>query len=251
MADGLDAVVCFSDREAISLQNELLRRGVAVPDDVAMVSYDDETADMATVPLTAVSPARYRLGQMAAAFILERLRQRADAPQKQIKLRPTVVVRDSCGAPVRDGDLPPLLRVADRLTSPRHTSCRRVRSATTSGCWLARQCRSPRVGGDVEQSDAGPGLGMLHGADHVGLWRRPSTTVSFQSPWRTAHWDHVLPVQGARGLRVRAGQQVHAVTGRVGCDSRRRRDRRVGNPATRPPAPRPGRAERHPRASAG
>lgn len=110
IADGLDAVVCFSDREAISLQNELLRRGVAVPGDVAMVSYDDETADMATVPLTAVSPARYRLGQMAAAFILERLRHGADSPQKQIKLRPTVVVRDSCGAPVRDVDLPPLLK---------------------------------------------------------------------------------------------------------------------------------------------
>lgn len=94
----LDGLLVFGDREAIALQHELVRHGVEVPDTIAMVSYDDETADMATVPLTAVSPPKYQLGQKAAALILRRLRHGDASPPEQVQLRPVLVVRDSCGA---------------------------------------------------------------------------------------------------------------------------------------------------------
>ena len=96
--DGLTALLVFGDREAMSLQNELCQRGKRIPDDIAMVSYDDETADLATIPLSAVSPPKYQLGRLTADVMIRRLSQGQASALQQIKLRPVLVIRDSCGA---------------------------------------------------------------------------------------------------------------------------------------------------------
>lgn len=95
----LTALLVFGDREAARLQLQLFVRGIQVPKDLAMVSYDDETADLAAVPLTAIAPPKYQLGQMAAAILLRRIKNRNLTPLEQIQLRPVLVVRESCGAP--------------------------------------------------------------------------------------------------------------------------------------------------------
>lgn len=95
---GATAALVFGDREAILLEAAARRRGLTVPDDLALVSYDDETADLAEVPLTAVSPPKYRIGRMAADVLIRRLIERDDCPLHQIRLRPRIVVRRSCGA---------------------------------------------------------------------------------------------------------------------------------------------------------
>lgn len=97
----MTAVLVFGDREAARLQSQLAARGVRVPEDVAMVSYDDETADLAAVPLTAVAPPKYQLGQLAAEMLLRRIRNGNLTPLEQIQLRPVLVVRESCGAGAR------------------------------------------------------------------------------------------------------------------------------------------------------
>lgn len=55
-AAGATAAVCFGDRQAILLENAAQRAGLRLPGDLALVSYDDEMADLADVPLTAVAP---------------------------------------------------------------------------------------------------------------------------------------------------------------------------------------------------
>ncbi len=100
------AALVFGDREATLLQGAIRRAGLSVPDDMALVSYDDETADLAEVPLTAVSPPKYRVGRMAADVLARRLVERDDCPLHQIRLRPRIVVRRSCGtggAPSHEG----------------------------------------------------------------------------------------------------------------------------------------------------
>lgn len=92
------AALVFGDREATLLEGALRRDGRSVPGDVALVSYDDEVADLAEVPLTAVAPAKYRIGRKAADVLLRRLTEGADCPIHQIRLRPRIVVRESCGA---------------------------------------------------------------------------------------------------------------------------------------------------------
>ncbi|MFE4194640.1 substrate-binding domain-containing protein [Paenarthrobacter sp. NPDC056912] len=95
---GATAALVFGDREAALLEGAASRRGIRVPEDLALVSYDDEMADLAQIPLTAVSPAKHRLGVMAADVLLRRLTEGDACPLYQVRLRPRIVVRDSCGA---------------------------------------------------------------------------------------------------------------------------------------------------------
>jgi GntR family transcriptional regulator of arabinose operon len=94
---GATGVVCLGDREATMLVAAARRAGVGVPDQLAVVAYDDDIADLADVPLTAVSPPRYHLGRLASELLLRRLAEPA-LPRHQVRLRPSIVVRESCGA---------------------------------------------------------------------------------------------------------------------------------------------------------
>lgn len=104
LAAGASAALVFGDREAALLEAAARRAGVNIPADLALVSYDDELADLAEVPLTAVSPAKHRMGKMAAEILLRRLVEGDDCPVHQVRLRPRLVVRDSCGAKNNAGD---------------------------------------------------------------------------------------------------------------------------------------------------
>lgn len=97
---GATAALVFGDWEGTMLQGAARRSGVRVPQDLALVSYDDELADLAEVPLTAVAPAKHRMGRMAAEILLRRLREGDECPLHQLKLRPRLVIRESCGAKV-------------------------------------------------------------------------------------------------------------------------------------------------------
>lgn len=92
------AALVFGDREAALIESAASRQGLEVPGQLALVSYDDELAEIAEVPLTAMSPAKFHLGATAAEVMLRRLENGRSSPVLQIKLRPHLVVRDSCGA---------------------------------------------------------------------------------------------------------------------------------------------------------
>ncbi|MGW2374473.1 LacI family DNA-binding transcriptional regulator [Kitasatospora sp. NPDC001683] len=94
---GATAAVCFGDRQAALLEAAARRARLRVPDDLALIAYDDEIADIAEIPLTAVAPPKHLLGRTAAAVLLNRLEHPED-PRRQVLLRPTITVRDSCGA---------------------------------------------------------------------------------------------------------------------------------------------------------
>ena len=103
-ASGATAALVFGDREATLLEAAAFRKGAQIPGELALVSYDDEMADIAPVPLTAISPAKHRLGMMAAEILLRRLKEGDACPIYQIRLRPRIVVRESCGGPQATGD---------------------------------------------------------------------------------------------------------------------------------------------------
>ncbi|WP_434617735.1 LacI family DNA-binding transcriptional regulator [Arthrobacter sp. A5] len=97
-ATGTAAALVFGDREATLLESAARRAGLRVPEDLALVSYDDELADLAEVPLTAIAPPKHRVGRLAAEVLLRRLTEGAECPLHQIRLRPRIVIRESCGA---------------------------------------------------------------------------------------------------------------------------------------------------------
>ncbi|MFJ2879483.1 substrate-binding domain-containing protein [Streptomyces sp. NPDC086796] len=95
---GATALFVHSDREAIGLTERARDRGLTVPDDLAVVSYDDEVAAACDPPLTAVRPPKHRLGSVAAEMALARMADPTERPVHRVQLWPTLVVRASCGA---------------------------------------------------------------------------------------------------------------------------------------------------------
>ncbi len=96
-----DAVFAVNDSVAMGALKYFYRKGVRVPENLALVGYDDiEMAAMLPVPLTTVRQRKYELGRVAAQMILDRILAPDDAPQpppKAITFQPRLVVRRSCG----------------------------------------------------------------------------------------------------------------------------------------------------------
>ena len=69
-----DAVVCFNDALAFGAMHELLRRGMHIPDDVAVIGFDNvEEARFAWPPLSSINPGRDQIAQIAVQMICERM----------------------------------------------------------------------------------------------------------------------------------------------------------------------------------
>ncbi|MFI0979987.1 substrate-binding domain-containing protein [Streptomyces sp. NPDC021093] len=105
VADGVTAALVHNDVDAIQIVQRLAELGVRVPDDLAVVAYDDEVAALADTPLTAVAPPKREVGRHAAELLVERLGEQAgggggprEAPRRHLALLPSLRVRASCGA---------------------------------------------------------------------------------------------------------------------------------------------------------
>jgi DNA-binding LacI/PurR family transcriptional regulator len=94
---GTRALVVHADREAIGVLERAQGKGMRVPDELAVVSYDDEVAAASDPPLTAVRPQKHRIGVLAAELALARVGDPVDRPVHRIVLWPTLIVRESCG----------------------------------------------------------------------------------------------------------------------------------------------------------
>jgi LacI family transcriptional regulator len=76
----------------------LHERRLRIPDDVAVVSFDDiPWATSLHPPLTAVAQPTFELGATAAQLLLDRLRE-ARRPFRRVVLETQLIVRGSCGA---------------------------------------------------------------------------------------------------------------------------------------------------------
>ena len=99
------AVFVMADRLAIGVIHELLSRGVGVPDELAVVGYDDiHYSAFLEVPLTTVALPKFEIGQMAAQILFDRMTSGASiAPWRQVLLPPRLVVRASTQSTTHDG----------------------------------------------------------------------------------------------------------------------------------------------------
>ena len=90
------AAFCGNDLLALGLLQEMIRQGLDVPNDVAIVGYDDiEFAAAAAVPLTSVRQPRHLLGKTAADLLLEETQDPENHIHRQIEFEPDLVVRAS------------------------------------------------------------------------------------------------------------------------------------------------------------
>ncbi|MFB6836966.1 substrate-binding domain-containing protein [Streptomyces sp. NPDC056361] len=99
-ARGVRAALVHNDQDAIQLLPLLRARGLRVPEDLSVVSYDDVFAALGAPPLTAVAPPKKAVGAEAVGLLLRRMASSAAAsvPVQHVQLLPELTVRESCGA---------------------------------------------------------------------------------------------------------------------------------------------------------
>jgi len=96
MPDRPRAVFVSTDRQAMGFVERLVSQGVRVPEDMAVVGYDDiPFAACARVPLTTVAIPMRRMGELAAEILFDRLDGVAGSESRQVLLQPELVVRAS------------------------------------------------------------------------------------------------------------------------------------------------------------
>ncbi|WP_328885087.1 LacI family DNA-binding transcriptional regulator [Streptomyces sp. NBC_00316] len=98
LSDRPTAVFCANDLLALGVLQALFAAGVRVPEDMAIVGYDDiEFAAAAAVPLTSVRQPAFTMGTMAAELLLEETEAPEDSGHRhrRVILQPELVVRHS------------------------------------------------------------------------------------------------------------------------------------------------------------
>ncbi|GAA1749319.1 LacI family DNA-binding transcriptional regulator [Luedemannella helvata] len=93
--EGVTALIVHSDPDAVSVAQFCAERGVNIPDDLAIVSYDDEVAHLAEPPLTAVRPPKSHVGRLAVELMVSRLLDGERRPAQRVLVAPELVVRAS------------------------------------------------------------------------------------------------------------------------------------------------------------
>jgi DNA-binding LacI/PurR family transcriptional regulator len=80
----VDGVIAFNDALAIGAMYELQVRGLAIPDDVAVVGFDDVGDSRYSVPtLTTIDPGRQEIAKVAVDLLSRRVRERLEPGEER------------------------------------------------------------------------------------------------------------------------------------------------------------------------
>jgi LacI family transcriptional regulator len=91
-----DAVFAANDLVALGVLQALTLAGVRVPDDIAIVGYDDiEFAASAAIPLSSVRQPAQQMGSTAASLLIDAIADPEGSKVERITLEPELVVRRS------------------------------------------------------------------------------------------------------------------------------------------------------------
>jgi DNA-binding LacI/PurR family transcriptional regulator len=91
----ITALIMHSDPDAVAVARTCAESGISVPDDLALVSYDDEAAHLADPILTAVRPPKNHVGRLAVELMVSRLLDGERRPAQRVLVAPELVVRQS------------------------------------------------------------------------------------------------------------------------------------------------------------
>ncbi|MFD6815842.1 LacI family DNA-binding transcriptional regulator [Microbacterium sp. NPDC060132] len=91
-----DAIFAANDMVALGVLTQLLRHGIRVPEDIALVGFDDVAeAHQSVVPLTSVRQPGYEIGRAAGAALLAQLADPAAPPPATPPFPAELIIRES------------------------------------------------------------------------------------------------------------------------------------------------------------
>jgi LacI family transcriptional regulator len=104
---GVTAVFCSNDLGAIALLEVTDRHGIAVPDELSIVGFDNvHLAGLARISLTTVSQPFDDIARMGVAAVLGRLSGAITGAFRHEVVKPSLIVRSSTGPPRADDQAP-------------------------------------------------------------------------------------------------------------------------------------------------
>ncbi len=133
------AIFAGNDLMAVGAMYAIFDAGLRVPQDVAIVGYDNrEIARLFRPSLTTVTLPLYEMGKASAQLLLD-LMDGDEAPAQEIRIRGRLIIRESCGAARELREAPPV-PVSRRPPMPAGRRCTGVKvgclPSRTSGLWL-------------------------------------------------------------------------------------------------------------------
>ena len=115
----LDSLFVLHDGHAYPAMQALHEFGLSIPGDVAVVGHDDlEPSRYLTPALTTVRQPLEQMGAECVRLLLERLEQGLEVPPQQLRLEPTLIVRQSCGAAPETPGAPQSVIALPMVTTP-------------------------------------------------------------------------------------------------------------------------------------
>jgi LacI family transcriptional regulator len=92
------AIFAANDLMAIGVMQALRERAIRIPDDIAVVGFDDiSAAKLVTPTLTTVAQFQRQMGERAAQMLMDRLRGDAAGPGKTVEMPFELILRGSTG----------------------------------------------------------------------------------------------------------------------------------------------------------
>lgn len=92
----IDGVVCFNDTLAFGALHTLATRGIAIPEDVAVVGFDNVTSAAYSNPsLTTIDPGRADIARISVELLTRRIADRLTSPPSEIVTDFSLIVRRS------------------------------------------------------------------------------------------------------------------------------------------------------------
>jgi LacI family transcriptional regulator len=91
-----DGILAANDHLACGVVFGLISNGVRVPEEIAVIGYDDiEFASVAAVPLTSVRQPAREMGRHAGELLIDQLEGGSSEPLGSVMFQPELVVRAS------------------------------------------------------------------------------------------------------------------------------------------------------------
>ncbi|ARJ06781.1 LacI family transcriptional regulator [Cnuibacter physcomitrellae] len=91
-----DAIFAANDLIALGVLQALIRAGVRVPDDIALIGYDDiYFASAAAIPLSSIRQPAADIGRTAAEVLLHEIENPDEGDYRHVVFQPELVVRES------------------------------------------------------------------------------------------------------------------------------------------------------------
>ena len=102
LSDRPTAIFACNDMMAIGVLRAAAEMGLRVPDDLALVGFDDiELAAYANPPLTTVAQDKQKIGEIAVSLLVEKIGDQQINGRREF-LQPSLVIRKSCGSKSRE-----------------------------------------------------------------------------------------------------------------------------------------------------